>query len=333
MPTRRLVVIGASAGGVDALRVIAAGLPQDFPAPVCIVMHTAAESPGVLHEILARAGTLPAVQARDQQPLQAGRLYVAPPDRHLVIEPGRLRVTRGPRENRFRPAVDPLLRSAAQVYGPAAIGVVLTGNLDDGTAGLWAIKQLGGTAVVQDPADAEYPSMPESARRYVAVDHIAPLRAIPPLLVSLTAAPAAAAHVSTPLDVAIEVNIAKEQNAVDAGVETIGRPSSFACPECHGVLLQLEEGGRLRFRCHTGHAYSADSLRTAVNQGIEDALWNAVRALEEGGLLMQQLSHHLRGHADTGRARRFADQASAHHQESEQLRQFMDRRVAIETSQ
>src|SRR6266511_261175 len=192
MQGNRIVVVGTSAGGIETLRALVGQLPRDFAAPICIVMHTAAESPGVLAEILTRAGPLPAVNARNAERLVAGRIYVPPPDFHLVVEPGRVRVTKGPRENRFRPAIDPLFRSAAQVYGHAAIGVILTGNLDDGTAGLWTSKQLGGVAIVQDPIDALFPSMPRSALAHVNVDHRVPLSDIPPLLVRLTATPSEA---------------------------------------------------------------------------------------------------------------------------------------------
>ncbi len=329
MRSMRLVVVGTSAGGIEALRTLVRNLPAAFSAPVCIVMHTAAESPGLLRELLGRAGPLPAIQPDDMERLQPGRIYVAPPDRHLIVEPGRLRVTRGPKENRFRPAVDPLFRSAAQVFGPAAIGVVLTGNLDDGTAGLWAIKQLGGTAIVQDPADAQFPSMPASALRHVSADHVVPISDIPRLLVHLTALPAAEPHVPPPT-IEVEMNIAKGENAVEAGVQGLGKPSTFACPECHGVLLQIDEGGRFRFRCHTGHAYSADSLSAAIDQAIEEALWVAYRSLVEGSLLMRQLTAHVRMHGDGGsrleaRARDVAAQA-------EELRRLINDRVPLETA-
>jgi two-component system chemotaxis response regulator CheB len=185
----RIVVIGASAGGLEALRVVAAALPADFAAPIVVVMHMSAESPGILHEIINRAGALRASEVHRSERLRSGHIYVPPTNAHLVIEPGQVRPTRGPKENRFRPAIDPLFRTAAQVYGPAAIGVILTGNLDDGTAGLWAIKKLGGTAVIQDPRDASFPAMPLSAARHVDVDHSMPLSEIAPLLVRLTAAP------------------------------------------------------------------------------------------------------------------------------------------------
>ena len=298
MQTNRIVVVGASAGGIEALRTLVAGLPADFPLAICIVLHTSPGSPGVLDAILTRAGHVRAVNARDGERIKPGLVYVAPPDCHLIVEPGRLRVTKGPRENRFRPAIDPLFRSAAQVYGPGAIGVVLTGNLDDGTAGLWAVKQLGGTAIVQDPDDALFPDMPRSALQHVRVDHVRPLEGIAPLLVELTSESAVAeARAPIPRAVEVEVKIAMEENALQAGIRQITEPSTFACPECHGVLLQLSEGGRVRFRCHTGHAYSLESLLAAISEGIEAELWRAIRALEEGEMLMRLIAGLMRTHS------------------------------------
>jgi two-component system chemotaxis response regulator CheB len=294
-PSRHLVVIGTSAGGIEALRDLFSRLPADFPAPIAVVMHTSPQSPGILHEILARSGPLPGVSATTGMRIDPGHIYVAPPDHHLLIEPGRFRVTRGPKENRFRPAIDPLFRTAAQVYGPGAIGIILTGNLDDGTAGLWTVKQLGGIAIVQDPQDAMFPSMPMNASQLVDVDHVAPLAAIPDLLVRLTAEPAAQPVASTAASEAldIEIRIAKEEDPVDAGIKRVAEPSPFACPECHGVLLKLKEAGRTRFRCHTGHAYSLDSLLAELTEAIEGALWNAVRVLHEGAMLVTHMAEHL----------------------------------------
>src|SRR3954447_1871614 len=186
MRSKHIVVIGASAGGLEALRAIVGALDPDFAAPICVVLHTSPQSPGLLDGILTRPGKLAALNAINGERLRPGHIYVAPPDFHLVVEPGILRVTKGPRENRFRPAIDPLFRSAAQVYGPGAIGVVLTGSLDDGTAGLWTIKQLGGCAIVQDPSDALFPGMPENALTHVDVDYVVPLAELAPLLMSLT---------------------------------------------------------------------------------------------------------------------------------------------------
>src|SRR3954463_12262124 len=224
MSVTRLVVVGASAGGIDALSRLAAGLPADFPAAVCVVLHTSAQSPGVLDGILNRAGKLPAHAVKGGERPQPGPIYVAPPDHHLVVEPRRLRITKGPKENRFRPAIDPLFRSAAQVFGPMAIGVVLTGSPDDGTAGLWAIKQLGGTAIVQDPQEALYPSMPQSAIRHVKVDHVVRIADLAPLLVQLTSVHRDVEAAAASKQLGVEVDIAKEKNAVEAGITEIAEP-------------------------------------------------------------------------------------------------------------
>jgi two-component system chemotaxis response regulator CheB len=322
VPTKDIVVIGASAGGIEALRAIAGGLPKEFPASIFVVMHTAPQSPGILANILDRAGALPAANAVDRERIKPGHIYVAPPDQHLVIEPTRVRLTRGPKENRFRPAVDPLFRSAAQVYGPRVIGVVLTGNLDDGSAGLRAVKQLGGTAIVQDPQEALAPSMPRSAMRQVRVDHCLPVAEIAPLLVRLASTPIEdEGAYEVPEEMNIEISIAKEDTALDAGVLKLGEPSNYACPECHGVLLQLKDVGRLRFRCHTGHAYSVDSLLAEITENIEDSLWNAIRAIEESLLLMSHMAKHLTESENGNTAEKFLAQAQEAQRRADLVRQ------------
>jgi two-component system chemotaxis response regulator CheB len=322
VPTKDIIVIGASAGGIEALRTIAGGLPKDLPASVFVVIHTSPQSPGVLADILDRAGALPATNAADGERIQPGKIYVAPPDQHLIIEPNRIRLTRGPKENRFRPAVDPLFRSAAQVYGPRVIGVILTGNLDDGTAGLWAVKQLGGTTAVQDPREAIAPSMPRSAMRYARVDHCLPLAEIAPLLVRLTNTPAEEKGAyEVPEGMEIEVRIAKEDTALDAGVLKLGEPSNYACPECHGVLLQLNEEKRIRFRCHTGHAYSVDSLLAEITGGVEDSLWSAIRSIEESVLLLRHMAEHLAESENGDTAERYLAQAQQAQRRADLVRQ------------
>jgi two-component system chemotaxis response regulator CheB len=322
VPTKDIIVIGTSAGGIEALKVIASGLPKEFPASIFVVLHTAPESPGILAYILDRAGVLPAMNAVDRERIQPGRIYVAPPDKHLILEPNLVRLTRGPKENRFRPAVDPLFRSAAQVYGPRVIGVILTGNLDDGTAGLWAVKQLGGTAVVQDPMEALAPSMPRSAMQYARIDHCLPLSEIAPLLVRLTTTPIEEEGTyEVPKDIEIEVRIAKEDTALDVGVLKLGEPSNYACPECHGVLLQLNEEKRVRFRCHTGHAYSVDSLLAEITEGVEDSLWSAIRAIEESVLLLRHMAKHLTENENSNTAERFLVQAQEAERRADLVRQ------------
>jgi two-component system chemotaxis response regulator CheB len=316
-----IIVVGTSAGGIEALRVLVGALPADLAAPVFIVLHTAPDAPGMLADILDRFSRLPVKMATEGERIRPGRIYVAPPDRHLLLEPNRVRVTRGPKENRFRPAVDPLFRSAAQTYGPRVIGVILTGYLDDGTAGLWTVKQLGGTAIVQDPSDALVPFMPQNALAHVNVDYCLPLEGIAPLLVRLTtkAAEEEGAY-QVPKEVEIEVNIAKEQKALDAGVLQLGEPSNYACPECHGVLLQMKEGTLFRFRCHTGHAYSVESLLSDLTEKMDDALWNSIRAFEEGELFMRHMAEHLGNGENSRSAEAFLTRAEEAKRRAELIR-------------
>ncbi|HEY1304658.1 MAG TPA: chemotaxis protein CheB [Vicinamibacterales bacterium] len=328
----RLVVIGGSAGGIEALRTLASNLPEDFSAPICVVLHTAPDSPGLLPSILARSGALPAEHATSGVRMQPGHFYVAPPDHHLMIEPGALQLTKGPRENRFRPAIDPLFRSAAQTYGPAVIGVLVSGGLDDGTAGLHSIKRLGGATVIQDPGEALYPSMPANAARHVAIDYCVPMAEMGPLLTQLADRPLPGApRPETPPALEVEVEIAKERNPIDAGVQQLGAPSSIACPECHGVLLQVADDGLLRFRCHTGHAYSVETLIAAIGEGIEATLWAGVRSLEEAQILLKQLAEHMRRH-DEAAMRDLVARSKAAGADAEAVRKIALSREALKTT-
>ena len=309
MPGRDIVVVGASAGGVEALRALVGGLPADFPGSVFVVMHTAPDSPGVLAQILDRSGPLPAANATNREVIRRGHVYVAPPDVHMLVEPGHVRLTHGPKENRFRPAIDPLFRSAAQVFGPRVVGVVLTGGLDDGTSGLLAIKRLGGVAVVQDPEEAFMPSMPLSALAQVEVDYTLKVAEMPPVLARLTSTTVAEqGGYEVPEEVEIEVKIAMENNALESGVGKLGSPSIFTCPECHGTLLQLKENGRARFRCHTGHAFSADSLLSQLTESVEETLWSAIRSIDESAMLMRHMAEHV-SESDGGPSERFLEKA------------------------
>lgn len=295
MEKRNIIVIGASAGGFEALKRLVAGLPPDLNAAVFIVWHMSPDITGVLPQVLNRQKTIMAAHAIEGEPIVFNRIYVAPPDRHLILENGFVRVTRGPKENRFRPAVDPLFRSAAYIYGSRVIGIVLSGALDDGTAGLWTIKSRGGIAVVQDPADAEVPSMPENALSAVETDYCVPLSEIGPLLVKLTGEPA---HELKEPDmeenkkVGLEVQIAAQDRALEQGMLQLGALTPYACPECHGVLSAIRDGDIIRYRCHTGHAYSADSLLTSITENIEDTLWSAIRGVEESIFLLNNLGDH-----------------------------------------
>jgi two-component system chemotaxis response regulator CheB len=283
---------------VEALQRLVAGLPKTFPASVFVVLHLSPHSTSVLPEILSRAGNLPALHPRDNDPIRPGHIYVAPPDNHLMIEDGRVRVTHGPKENRHRPAVDPLFRSAARWYGQRVIGVVLTGSLDDGTAGLLEIKRQGGIAIVQDPDEAMSPGMPASALDVVSVDHVAALEQIPELLNNLVMVEV----MQTRNGKGKSSRLKKETQIVElddmAAIEDENRPgtpSSFACPECGGVLWELDGEEMLRFRCRVGHAYTAGSLSIEQTEAVEGALWAAMRALEEGASLARRMANSAKG--------------------------------------
>ena len=264
-----IIVVGASAGGVEALVNLVHEFPADLSASVFVVFHIPAQSPSLLPNILSRAGLVKAVQPVDYQRIERGRIYIAPPDRHLLIEDGFMRVVLGPKENRHRPAIDPLFRSAAVAYGPQVVGVILTGSLDDGTAGLLAIKQRGGVAVVQDPRDAIYPSMPESALAHVKVDHCLPISRIGQLLVQLSHEGVMQENIQPALeDMAREVRIAEMETNPLSEHEQVGNPSAYSCPECGGVLWEVDDGELTRFRCRTGHAFSTESMFAEQHEGM-----------------------------------------------------------------
>jgi two-component system chemotaxis response regulator CheB len=272
--TERIVAIGASVGGIQAVSGLLAALPAGFPAAILVVIHTSEESPGLLPQIFGRQSNLPVLPASRLHP-EAGTVYVAVPGKHLIVLDGEIDVTDGPRENRNRPAIDPMLRSVAKAYREAAIGVVLTGYLDDGTAGLAAIKHYGGIAVAQDPEDAQAPSMPMSALANVPVDYVVSLSQLPALLVRLASQPAPSG--TSPASDFSEANEVRSQ------------PSVYTCPECHGTLWEVHSSGLLRFECRVGHTYSSESMLVDHTEATERALWAALRSLEEGA----QLAHRL----------------------------------------
>jgi two-component system, chemotaxis family, protein-glutamate methylesterase/glutaminase len=308
MATHDIIVIGASAGGVEAISSVVAQLPRDLPAAVLIVLHVS-RGRSVLPEILTRAGQLPAIHPDDGDPLEYGRVYVAPPDHHLTVEPGRVRVMHGPTENGCRPAIDPLFRSAARVYGPRVIGVVLTGALDDGTAGLAAVKEAGGLAIVQDPDNAFAPSMPRSARAFVQVDQVLPVGEIGVLLTSLTREQTGLPPVDTgPHVVAMEPDLAPPQLALQES-DRPGKVSIFTCPECHGTLWEADERGIVRYRCRVGHVYSAESMLAAQTDSVDRALWTALRSMEERAALTQRLADRARARQHQFVARAFDERA------------------------
>lgn len=297
MAKRDIVVVGASAGGVCALERLLA-LPDDFAASVFVVMHLKPDGRSHLVEILQRSSPLPVVRAEDGDGIRPGHVYVAQADHHLLVDERTLRVTRGPKENRNRPAIDALFRSAAYLHGERAIGVILSGVLDDGTAGLWSVKERGGIAIVQSPDDAEYSGMPQSAIQYVDVDYVCTVEAMAPLLVRLTSEPIARQPRPASKELEIETRIALEGRGLQMGVMQLGPVVPYTCPECHGVMVDLSQGGVPRFRCQTGHAYSINHLLAELTGYAEDSLWNGVRALEESMMLLDQMARHARASGD-----------------------------------
>lgn len=288
---RDIVVVGASAGGVPALQRIVSSLPPDFSAAVLVVLHLWPDAPSSLTEILSRAGNLRVTPGEHGTAIERGRIYVARPDHHLMVEGERLFVAQGPRENRFRPAINPLFRSAALAFRERVIGVVLTGMLDDGAAGLWAIERCGGVCVVQ--SDAQFDEMPRRAAEAVTVDFAVPLAEIAPLLVRLTATPVEVRNEDEreELPFLLQLNDDKSKmKTVEFEMDRVGKRSVFSCPECSGALWEITTGGALQYACHVGHAYTPSGLDAAQNVSIEQSLWSAVRALKENAAMHERLA-------------------------------------------
>jgi two-component system chemotaxis response regulator CheB len=285
-----IIVIGTSAGGMPALCQLVSQLTASLPAAVLVVQHLAPDSLGEhLVERLARHTSLPCHLAESGQPIELGHLYLAPPDRHLLVRDGNLLVTKGPRENHYRPAADALFRSAAAYYGARVIGVVLTGMLHDGTAGLEFIKRCGGLALVQDPHDAEYASMPESALRNVDIDDVVPIARMGARLEELVFQNVTQI-LPIPEDIKLEAAIAERVVGTVDEAEQLGHTVPLTCPDCGGSLWQIEHGRVLRYRCHTGHAFTADSLLKQSQESLEESLWVALRMMEERKTLLTNMA-------------------------------------------
>lgn len=322
-----IIALGTSAGGIEALRHVAAGLPEGFPAAVFVVQHMPPDANGRLPAILSRVGPLPAHFARDGEPVEHGRIYIAPPDLHLLVHRDVVHLARGPRENRVRPAIDPLFRSAAHAYGPRVVGVVMTGLLDDGSAGLVAVKERGGVALVQDPETAMFASMPRNAMEHARVDMCLALEDIPGALVRLANEPLPeGAAPSGDGDMAKEIAEAEVDPAAMLDVEHPGEPSSFSCPDCQGVLYEIREGGMTRYRCRVGHAYSPDSLQATQDEALESALWSALRALEEKVDLSRRLERRAQQRGLDVAARRFGLHVAESEERAETIRKVLEKR-------
>ncbi|HEY0134971.1 MAG TPA: chemotaxis protein CheB [Nannocystis sp.] len=317
--------MGASAGGLAALSEVLRGLPGSFRAAIFIVVHTSPDNPGLLPQILARSSALPVAFARDHEPIQPGRVYVAPPDHHLLLKRGYVRVVRGPKENGFRPAVDPMFRTAAHTHGARTIGVVLSGGLNDGTHGLAQIVESGGVALAQDPQDALIPSMPLSAIQNVEVRRVLRAVDIPAALIDLVGeAPSRRPPLpdETP-------DIAEAGDSLQIHTPP-GTPAPYTCPECGGALWETSDTGKLlRYRCHVGHAYTAEILAAEQEHNLEMALWTALRALEENAALCRRMAERTASSGFAELARRYHTDADHSEERAALLRKVLQSGAVI----
>ena len=321
-----VVVVGASAGGVEALSTLVADLPEDLAAAVLIVLHMGPHSATALPNILARRTKLQVDHPCDGEAVQPNRIYVAVPDRHMVLREGTIRIAQGPKENGHRPSIDTLFRSAAAAYGPRVVGVILSGTRDDGTAGMRAIHDRGGAAIVQDPAEALFPGMPQAAMAGDHPDHVLPVGEIGTLLAKMARQehPPERGSETVPDDLDAELRWADPELAASAPQEPpLGKPSGFTCPECHGGLWEIDETGLPRYRCRVGHGFSAESLLVAQSTDVEAALWTAYRALEERAALFRRLAERAHGRRAEITAEHFRAEASAVNRQAEVLRSVL----------
>ncbi len=312
MANRDIVVIGGSAGSIEAASEIVRGLPVEFPAALFVVVHFPGSVTSTLPHILARAGPLPAWHANDGEPVRRGRIYVARPNCHLILHAGRVRLTSGPKENGTRPAIDPLFRSAAHHYGSRVMGVVLSGNLNDGTAGLLSIKRGGGLAIVQSPESALYTGMPRSAMDHLEADHVAPPAEIADLLTRLVGETVSESEATTTLSPdrnESPTSLFDDVVAREDRRQQPGTPSTMSCPECHGVLWEVKDGDLVKFRCRVGHAYSDEALLVHQSDQLEAALWTALRTLEEHSALERRLAGRASDRGFSHTAAVFTEQA------------------------
>src|SRR4051794_15466548 len=293
MPSRNVLLIGASAGGVEALRTLVAELPADLPAAVLVVLHVPASGHSALPRILERSGSLPCEHAVDGEPLRTGRIYVAPPDRHLILLDDVVHLSRGPRENGYRPAVDVLFRTAARELTSRVVATVLSGTLDDGTAGVRTVQTRGGLVLIQDPDDAVYPGMPQNALNACHADFVGTAQEIGKELARLSGSLAPEWSAGAQRELRMETDMARlDQDTLD-DLDRPGTPSGFSCPDCQGSLFELTDH-HLRFRCRVGHAWTAVSLLAQQDAGLEHALWMALRSLEEKAALARRMAHAAR---------------------------------------
>ncbi|CAN5656965.1 chemotaxis protein CheB [soil metagenome] len=317
-----IVVVGASAGGVEALVTLTAQLPADLPAAIFVVLHTPSNTPSRLPEILNRNNSLPTKIAEDGEPIRLGQIYLAPPDNHMVLKANQVQIVHGPRENLWRPAIDPLFRSAAVTHGARAIGVILTGMMDDGAAGLVAVKRCGGCAVVQAPTDAAFPEMPSSALAHVEADYTLPLAEMGAVLDRLVREPAGASPM-VPEELWLENQIVERMTSHLEQASQLGEQVPISCPECGGPLWEMKADDTRRYRCSVGHAYTAQTLLADQTHETESALWYALRTLEERANMLKRMASDEQGRGRQATAKLFQIRADESKTYATQLRKLL----------
>jgi two-component system, chemotaxis family, protein-glutamate methylesterase/glutaminase len=320
VPPARIVVIGASAGGVEALSRLFRDLPADFPGSFFVVLHTVASSESQLPRIISRSGPLRAVHPEDGTEIREGMVYVARPNHHLMIEDARVRSLVGPRVNGYRPSINVLFESAARAYGNRVTGVILSGSLDDGTLGLQAIKGAGGKAVVQDPVEAVFTGMPRSAIENVEVDFQSSVSDIPQILVEMARTELDVKEIPAMSDSGVNRRDSRVADSVANSVESV---AGFTCPECGGVLQEEQSGHMVRFHCHVGHQLSERALLHAQGDTLEAALWTALRVLEERIHLAERVEKRAIDNGNELLARRFHDQNADALQKAQIIRRVL----------
>ncbi|MEQ8671572.1 MAG: chemotaxis protein CheB [Aggregatilineales bacterium] len=329
MVKQDIIVMGASAGGVEALMEIVRCLPENMPAAIFIVLHLARQGTSELPQILSHVGSLKAFFPQSNQPIEHGQIYIAPNDHHLLVHEGYVSLTTGPRENGFRPSIDPLFRTAAKAYGQRVVSVVLTGLLDNGSAGAVAVKASGGKVIVQDPKEAMFSSMPESVMHVVDVDYILPLAKIPAMLVTLATHEVPEKDQSN-LKVGNTIG-EKPDNAETGASDNIyqndeGNMTDLICPECGGVLVEFKggkDGQLVAFECRVGHRYSLQSMMLHHSEATEAALWAAVRALEERNSLCKRMVEHVSEWSDQTMKQKYEAKAREANEHADVIRQIL----------
>ncbi|WP_020569027.1 chemotaxis protein CheB [Neolewinella persica] len=312
-----IIVIGASAGGMTPLLNLIENIPEDCRASIFVVQHMPSYAENNLDQILGYRSKLPVLNAKHDVTICPGTIYTAVPDHHLILEGGKMLVTKGPKENHWRPSVDALFRSAAYSYRQRVVGIILSGALNDGTSGLWNIKHFSGTSVIQSREDAVFDGMPVSAAMYNEIDYELPGDQIGQLIGSLSKQITSGKQSTIPVTagrknfVEFELGVAKGENALKKGVITYGKFSPLTCPECHGALTEYAEGKLKRFRCHTGHAHTADSLLVGINNNIEASTWEVMRGMEEGQLLLGHMADILETEGHAKIAGKYRDNANS----------------------